>query len=195
MRTSCPSDTFFSFLCTPNNNIERIKKMVSALSRFGEPLDTVEGVSLRRLPDVEVVASIPESVLREQGFGYRARTIPLAAQQVIERGDGWIDGLKVLSYEVAHRELMAISGIGPKLADCIALFALDMTEAVPVDTHVWKGLCHMYRPEWLDLSTTDVRYRELAAIFRGKLGPLAGWAQQYLFYEHMIRWRARGGSE
>jgi len=191
MRSSCSTETFFSFLCTPNNNIVRIRQMVRHLAGYGENLAEISGVQLSRFPDLETIASIPERELREKAFGYRAATIPSAAIQILEKSPGWIESLKELRYEEAHRELCSIKGVGPKLADCIALFALDHTEAVPVDTHVWQALTRLYYPEWYGTSVTDSRYREASRAFREKLGALSGWAQQYLFYENMINWRTR----
>ena len=34
--------------------------------------------------------------------------------------------------------LVELSGVGPKVADCVALFSLDKLDIVPVDTHVWQ---------------------------------------------------------
>ena len=50
--------------------------------------------------------------------------------------------------EAMHDELVAITGIGHKLADCIGLFALWHTEAIPVDTHLWQAAVRHYFPEW-----------------------------------------------
>ncbi len=32
------------------------------------------------------------------------------------------------------------------MAACVALFSLDKTEAIPVDTHVWALACRYYTP-------------------------------------------------
>ena len=37
------------------------------------------------------------------------------------------------------------SGVGKKVADCVALFCLDQFNAVPVDTHVWQIACRDYQ--------------------------------------------------
>ncbi|MEA2552429.1 MAG: N-glycosylase/DNA lyase [Fimbriimonadaceae bacterium] len=192
MEPSDPVEIFFAFLCTPNNNIRRITQMVRKLAAYGLVMDTVQGNELHRFPEAEVIAAIPEQELRSAGFGYRGRTIPSLANQLIERGGrAWLESLKSAPYEDAHRELKAMKGIGPKLADCIALFALHHTEAVPVDTHIWQALCRLYFPEWKDKAPTDQRYETAAAHFRSKLGDLSAWAHQYLFYDNVLNWRTR----
>ena len=85
MRPSDPVETFFSFLCTPNNNLPRIVTMVAALAEHGPTLDEVDGVRLRRFPEAEVVAAMPEADLRARKFGYRAATIPNAARELRRR--------------------------------------------------------------------------------------------------------------
>lgn len=45
-----------------------------------------------------------------------------------------------MAYEDARAELMRLSGIGGKVADCICLFALHQMDAFPVDTHIKKAL-------------------------------------------------------
>jgi N-glycosylase/DNA lyase len=42
--------------------------------------------------------------------------------------------------------LMELPGVGRKVADCVALFSLDQTAAVPVDTHVWNIAIRDYAP-------------------------------------------------
>jgi len=182
----------FSFLCTSNNHLGRISGMVGALAAYGPTLASVEGYEVHRFPTVERISEIPESELRQKGFGYRAATIPVAARQIVERGGkAWLDGLKETDYPQARLELLQLSGVGPKLADCICLFALDHTEAVPVDTHVWQAATRLYFPELAGTSLTEKRYRQVGDHFRDKLGDLAGWAHQFLFYENLLNWRRR----
>ncbi len=189
MRPSDPVETFFSFLCSPNNNLPRIVTMVGALARYG-PL--LPGTELHRFPDAEVVATIPEAELRERKFGYRAATIPRAAQELVRRGGrDYLEHLKSVPYEEAHAALVTFHGIGPKLADCIALFALHHTCAVPVDTHLWHAATRLYFPEWEQASITDLKYKAVSSHVRGRFGDLTGWAHQHLFFDSVLNWRSR----
>lgn len=66
-----------------------------------------------------------------------------------ERPAGWLDSLRAPEqdalgvsppggregYRVALAELLQLSGVGPKVADCVCLMGLGWGEAVPVDTH------------------------------------------------------------
>jgi N-glycosylase/DNA lyase len=191
-RQSDPVETFFTFLCTPNNNIKRITQMVGKLASRGSVLAEIEGHVLHRFPEPEIIAAIPEEDLRREAFGYRAKTIPHLAHQLIERGGRpWLEGLKTVPYKEAHKELVSMKGIGPKLADCIALFGLHHDGAVPVDTHIYQAMCRLYFPQWQGTALTDKRYHEAGDFFRARLGNLAGWAHQYLFYDNVLNWRAR----
>jgi N-glycosylase/DNA lyase len=191
MRPTATEETFFSFLCTPNNNVARITQMVRQLASYGPLVATIESYPVHLFPTAELIASIPEAELRDRKFGYRAATITSAARQLLDKGPGWLDELKKAPYREAHEELLTIKGIGRKLADCIALFALDHGEAVPIDTHIWQQVVRLYRPDWQGKSLTDTRYLEAGQIFRDRFGGLAGWAHQYLFYENLLNWRSR----
>ena len=98
-----------------------------------------------------------EAHLRLLGFGYRAKYLHRTAVMVAEEhGLGWLDSLRnpespILGakpsdagemlpdgregYRRAHEELLALQGVGPKVADCVCLMGLGWGEAVPVDTH------------------------------------------------------------
>ena len=103
-----------------------------------------------------------------------------------------MEHLKSSTYETAHQELCQFPGVGPKLADCIALFGLDHGEAVPIDTHIWQAFQRLYYPQLAKSNLTDAKYRQTSSEFRNRFGEYSGWAQQVLFYENMRNWRLRG---
>jgi N-glycosylase/DNA lyase len=178
-------ETLFSFLCTPNNNLNRIIPMVRHLGSYGNQI----GDGLYEFPSVERIAVIPESELRKAGFGYRARTIPNVARQVLAKPNGWLISLREKPYKEAHSSLCELDGIGPKVADCVCLVGLWHTEAVPVDTHLWQAACDLYFPDWKGKSITQNRYDAVGNLMRERFGELAGWAHQYLFYERILDYR------
>lgn len=186
MRPTATAETAISFLCTPNNSLHRIVPMVKRLAAKGEVLLEHRGRTIYAFPSIGQVADLSEAELKEAKFGYRARTIPEIARQMIDRGgEEWLEDLKQKPYEQVHKELIELTGIGPKLADCIALFALDKTEAVPLDTHMWKMAVKHYFPQFEGKTVTGKRYQEVSEFFRDQFGELAGWAQQLLFYDSL----------
>jgi N-glycosylase/DNA lyase len=195
LRLLAPADAVeetFSFLCTSNNHLVRITSMVASLAAYGPVIAECDGQALYRFPSVETIAAIPEDELRAKGFGYRAATIPVAARQIVERGGAaWLDGLKSATREVARAEFLGLSGVGPKLADCVCLFALGHRDAVPVDTHVRQALVRLYHPHLVGQALAESSYRAFARDFRSRFGGLAGWAHQFLFYENLLNWRRR----
>lgn len=175
MRPGCPRETLFTFLCTSNNHISRITTMVSKMVLCGR-----EG-----FPTLEEIAERPQSAWRSDGFGYRGRTIPEVAREILRRGgESWFDEVRNRPYADAYGELLTLPGVGPKLADCIALYAFDMTEAAPVDTHLWQAYQSVYGATG---TLTDARKREVGDALRGRFGELAGFAQQFLFVDHLRR--------
>lgn len=179
---ACPVEATVAFLCTANNTLHRIVPMVNTLTQPG-------GAFL----SLEEVADLSEAFLRARGFGYRAATIPRAARAMLEQGGAeWLLGLRNKPYEDARAQIIALPGVGPKLADCICLFALHHTESVPVDTHVWQQLQPRLAPEWQGLPLTPRRGQELAARLRERCGRDAAWAQQWAFFHGLTRGPARG---
>lgn len=182
MRPASKTETLFSFLCSAHNHVTRITKMVWYLASLGE----------FAFPSITRLAKVSEEELRTAGFGYRGATIPKVAQILAANGgEAYLDELAHGGYEEARKELIALPGVGKKLADCICLFALDYGESVPVDTHIWQVMTRLYYPHWQNTSLTDTKYETVAGAFRDRFGELAGAAHQFLFVDNMERYRER----
>lgn len=192
LRPSDPVETTFCFLCTANNNLARITGMVRHLAAFGTSKHTVGGKALTQFPSLTTIAQLEEGELRAMGFGYRGRTIPRAAQQMLALGgEPWLQELATRPWEEAHDALKGIHGIGPKLADCIALYALHHTRSVPIDTHLWQAAAEHLFPEWRGASLTDRRYRAIGDALRERFGTWAGHAHLFLYFDHLERGKAK----
>ena len=77
-----------------------------------------------------------------------------------------------------------------KVADCVALFSLDQSGAIPVDTHVWDIACRDLDPTLTNCgSLTPKVYNRVGDLFRGKYGDHAGWAHSLLFAAELPLYR------
>ena len=79
-----------------------------------------------------------------------------------------------------REQLLTLSGVGPKVADCILLFStLKRFEVFPIDVWVRRVMNELYIK---NEDETKVNKKELEKFAHEKFGNLAGIAQQYLFY-------------
>lgn len=183
-----PAECFFSFLCASVAPIPRISRMLRAVAEtYGEPLGGLDGVPLWKFPTAERLAGVDEAALRALGLGFRARRVAEAAERVAELPQDWPGALRGQPAHRCKRELVGFFGVGEKIADCIALFSLDVDDAIPVDTHIWRIARARYAPELAGRSLTAAAYARVGEAFRERFGAKAGWAQQTLFYQAAIR--------
>ncbi|KAJ1279484.1 hypothetical protein BS78_04G160400 [Paspalum vaginatum] len=179
-----PVECVFQFLCSSNNNIARIEKMVWTLAGYGERLGEVGGFVFHRFPTIERLARVSEQELREAGFGYRAKYIVGTAKELQAKpggGEKWLASLREKELSDVIESLCTLPGVGPKVAACIALFSLDQNHAIPVDTHVWKVATQYLLPELAGKSLTPKLSVIVADAFVARFGSYAGWAQNVLF--------------
>ncbi len=174
-------ECLISFICSANNHIPRITAMVERLCReYGEPVNGMPS-HIRRFPTPDRLAHVDPQALRAMGFGYRAESVVGAARAIVNAGADWGHRLVNADYAAAHAMLCELPGVGPKVADCICLFALDHPHAIPVDTHVWRIACRDYGIAPLGSSLTRKRYEAVHDLFVQRFGPYAGWAHNLLF--------------
>jgi N-glycosylase/DNA lyase len=87
-----------------------------------------------------------------------------------------------MDYFEARTELMKLPGVGPKVADCVLLFAYNFYQSVPVDVWIRTIITRRYpavffQPERKGSCTYD----RIACFCRDYFGEYAGYAQQFLF--------------
>lgn len=155
-----PYEVLCTFIISQNNNIKRIKGIVGRLCEaFGEKIDG--GFAF---PTAEKMAELAPEELAPLRAGFRNRYLIDAAQRVA-RGEVDLEKCRECDYGEARAELMKITGVGAKVADCTLLFGLHRIEAFPVD--VWMK-------------------RAMEKLFPGMtaedFGEYAGIAQQYIFH-------------
>jgi N-glycosylase/DNA lyase len=195
-----PEECCFAFQCATCNTVTRIERSVQKLAaRYGRPILAVgpEGEgrtdggrdSFYAFPTLDALANADEADLRADLWGYRAPRVIALARHLSSLPPGWLGRLRQAPYAEAKAALVALHGVGAKLADCVCLFALDKDAAVPVDTHVRQIACRLFLPEMAGRTLTPRVYDALADAYRACFGPYAGWAQQYLFFGELHRAR------
>lgn len=201
-----PWEALIGFICSSNNNISRISAMVHNLCKhYGPLIGHIGDEAYHDFPQPEALADPKvEAHLIKLGFGYRAKYIAKTARMVAdEKGLAWLESLcnpesPVFGkepkpagelaeggregYRRAHEELLALHGVGPKVADCVCLMGLGWSESVPVDTHVWQIAQRDYKfGKGKHSSLTAATYIAVANYFRKLWGKEAGWAHSVLF--------------
>ena len=171
-----PWECLVSFICSANSNIPRIHQVVERMAEaFGEPI-SMDGQVGYTFPTPAQLSEAGEMELRRLGLGFRAPYVDKATKMVLE-GELDLGRLVRMPYPEAKAKLMECPGIGPKIADCIAVFSLDKLEAFPIDVWVRRALGEWYFPG--QKTPPD---RVLLEWAQGHFGRYGGYAQQYLFH-------------
>ena len=169
-------ETTISFIISANNQIPRIKKAVRIISeRYGDYLGEYMGEEYYSFPSPQVLAKVDPLDLREHArVGFRD-------VRIVETSQAFVDGYlnfedeKNLTDKELHNKLKELPGIGPKVADCIMLFAYHRRETFPVDVWIKRVMETLFIGKEVPKKQVDDYAREI-------FGDLAGYAQQYLFY-------------
>jgi len=190
-----PEECLLSFMCSTANFIPRIMKAIAALaSTWGDPILGPDGkVFTHAFPPASVIAELdPYEIDAKTGLEWRAGNLVKVAKQLGQKPEGWLAEISNMPYAQAHDELTRLDGVGPKIADCVCLFAMKKDQAVPVDTHVWQLTRDRYLRHLAGKTLTPSTYAQVISFFQSKFEK-AGWAQQYLFYDHLLESRAKRG--
>lgn len=165
-------ETYISYIISANNNISRISKSVDLIAKkCGKPQE-FEGKIYYTFPDVQGLSKLTMDDLLSCGVGFRARYI-LRDVELLQKED--LSVLCNMDTLAAYNKLVEYQGIGPKVADCILLFALERYEVFPVDVWVKRIMEKLY----FETNTSLKTIREYATLNFGKY---AGIVQQHLFF-------------
>jgi len=181
-----PIQCIISFLCSSNNNIPRIRLILRNLSKkFGKKVEW-DGNEFYTFPSLLTLhtTSVPELLLC--GLGYRAEFVIKTVREIIKQETDMVK-LAEMDYDKAKQEILKLSGVGDKIADCILLFSLNKLEAFPIDTWIIKFFqkkLNQILDEDMKIKEkiTPNQYRALSKKIREHYGRYSGYAQQYLYY-------------
>ena len=173
-------ETIISFIISANNNIPRIKGIIEKLSKtYGNEI-IWNNNKYYTFPSVNQLEDVTIEQYRKLGLGFRDIRLYETTQMILNKE---ID-LEYLKEEKdtlkVREELLKLSGVGPKVADCILLFSeLKRFDVFPIDVWVRRVMNDLYIKEENEEKVSKKKIENLA---KEKFGNLSGIAQQYLFY-------------
>ena len=173
-------ETIISFIISANNNIPRIKGIIERLAKqYGNKI-TYKGKKYYTFPTPEQLKDVTAEEYRKLGLGFRDVRIYETTKMILQ-GEVNLNEMKKNSNTKEVREqLLKLSGVGPKVADCILLFSdLKRFEVFPIDVWVRRVMNDLYIKKD---DESKVSKKQIEKIAEEKFGDLAGLAQQYLCY-------------
>ena len=172
-------EMIISFIISANNNIPRIKGIIERMSaKYGQEIK-FRGTSYYTFPTIDELSQASVKDLKDLGLGFRDRYVYETTKKIKE-GKINLENLKQEPTNEVRKQLLTLTGVGPKVADCIMLFStLKRFDVFPVDVWVRRVMNDLYIH---NEDETKVNKKQIQEIARDKLGPLEGIAQQYLFY-------------
>ena len=183
-----PWECLVSYICSKSNRIPSICQCVAEIAKLSGQTAKLDGAERHIFPTPQQVAAV--GVTGFDNLALKGRfssgfpsAICAVAQRICdeELNLGYLRGQP---YSAVMRSLMQGSpyksesnGIGLKIASCVALMALDKTEAFPVDTHIKKAVRDRYFGG--QKLPSDSKVAQWAQSYFGRY---AGYAGQYLFH-------------
>ena len=134
-----PWECLISFLCSSAKAISHIRSMIEVLCKSSGRKISWGNYMGYGFPEPHCIETPLQ--LEPVKAGFRTKYL-VKASQCIDRSH--LLSLRSLSYKEAREQLMNLSGVGKKVADCTLLYSLDFLEAFPMDTWIKKGLQEIY---------------------------------------------------
>ena len=173
-------ETIISFIISANNNIPRIKGIIERLSKeYGKEIKWNDE-SYYTFPTPQELKNVTVEDYRNIGLGFRDIRLYETTKMINEKAIDLEELKQNPNTQEVREKLLALSGVGPKVADCILLFStLKRFEVFPIDVWVRRVMNELYIKKE---DETKVSKKEIEKLAYEKFGNLAGMAQQYLFY-------------
>ena len=173
-------EMIISYIISANNNIPRIKGIIERLSKtYGREIDW-NGEKYYTFPTPEELKDVTVEDYRKLGTGFRDIRLYETVHMVLDKKVDLEEMKNNPNTMEVREQLLTLSGVGPKVADCILLFStLKRFEVFPIDVWVRRVMNELYIK---NEDETKVNKKALEKLAQEKFRNLAGIAQQYLFY-------------
>lgn len=176
-----PWECTVSYICSTNSNIPTIRRRIAAIAeKYGRPV-VFEGQTYHAFPDPPAIFCGGHDGLDACRLGYRQSYV-YGTSGLVTDEKAWEKQIRNLPCEEGRRELMRLTGVGPKAADCILLFAFQKYDAFPVDVWIRRIMQEHYLPDLPAGSPLTMRdYDRIRTFAREHFGRNCGYAQEYLY--------------
>jgi len=173
-------EMIISYIISANNNIPRIKGIIERLSKtYGQEIEW-NGEKYYTFPTAEELKDVSVEDYRKLGAGFRDIRLYETVHMILDKKVDLEEIQNNPNTLEVREQLLTLSGVGPKVADCILLFStLKRFEVFPIDVWVRRVMNELYIK---NENETKVNKKEIEKLAHEKFGNLAGIAQQYLFY-------------
>ncbi len=172
-------ETIISFIISANNNIPRIKWIIERLSQKHWTEIDRNWQTYYTFPTAQQLKDVSVSDYRKLWLWFRDERVYTTTRMILN----WkidLNSLYSKQTEIVRKELLNLSWIWPKVADCILLFSdLKRLEVFPIDVRVRRVMNQLYihNPD-----ETKVNKNQIQRLAHEKFWDYAWLAQEYLFY-------------
>lgn len=172
-------ETIISFIISANNNIPRIKWIIERLSQKYWTEIVRNGQTYYTFPTPQQLRDVSVSDYRKLWLWFRDVRLYETTRMVLD----WkidLNSLYSQDTQTVKNQLLSLSWIWPKVADCILLFSdLKRLEVFPIDVRVRRVMNQLYIH---NSDETKVNKNQIQKLAHEKFGDYAWLAQEYLFY-------------
>ena len=138
-----PFETLITFIISQRKNIPAIRKAVEAICAAAE-IPTQGCPDVFAFPEPDALFALDTDTLSSCSLGYRTPYIRGTVEAVMSGGID-LNAVSALDDEALLNALMALHGVGIKVASCVALFAYHRLDLFPRDVWILRVLENEYR--------------------------------------------------
>ncbi len=175
-----PFEMLFTFIVSQSKSMVQIRRLVNEVAeKYGTQIEHRDGHIYYSFPSPEQLSQVTEEDFRIMRYGYRAPYLE-AAVKASKQDPFDSEGAFIGNPDDLVRTLMAIKGVGIKVASCVALFGYGKMDAFPVDTWIRKLMTKRYGKK-IEVCYGKINDITISRFAHEMYEDYAGIAQQYLF--------------
>lgn len=164
-----------SYIFSASNNIKRIQGSIEKLCEiYGDEI-VFEGKKYYTFPTIKQLKNVTIEDYREKiKIGYRDKYVFETVKDIIEKRCE-LEIVQEMESILAQKELIKLSGVGPKVADCILLFSMNKRDVFPVDTWIDKVMKKYSKND-------NITKSQIQELVKKDFGNYSGIINHYMFY-------------